>query len=473
MILYHNPNKAVGAAIRRKKGAASQIRESGARVKVVGLQGQEYVDPQSAIAIGAKRVVADGVQCVHDPPKIATDQYRMQSQSHELFALGLTTSSPTANESEHKQVMEEKIAAFDNKLVKGQKEPSGQDHEANNDGSVKAAAVVVPVSPPEPPTPNELSRQQRNYPAEVHHTQAPQTQPIPFQQGMGMGVFKLNNKPNDGRKQKEGKQRQQTKDNSKVTNNTSLGMKNAIVRKASASPQPIVCQQQSIDSVLSPTAVKQPYNKNLTTCRPILQRSVVGRSLATPKIVQPRCKAFQQAVKTHLEAPCVFYPQSRPERRPPRRNSSNSDHDTYTMATDESMLSLGRSSSPFSEPSSSNPPSFVHLSDLERSKSHDRSVIGSQIATSSGGVPQEQIAAVACNDMDMDDINDNSFSYLDFLNENSDDTAAVSDGTDPHFTAFQSGIMSLDGNTAKAALLKPMVVDIVDDMDIDSLIDSV
>jgi hypothetical protein len=405
------------------------------------------------------------MKCLHDPPKIATDQYRMQSQSHELFALGLTTSSLSANEDEHKQVMEETIAAFDNKLVKAQKEPSGQDHEANNDGGVKAAAVVVPLSLPEPTVPKGPSSQQRNNPPKVHHTQAPPTQPIQFQQGMGMGMFKLDRV--DGRKQKECRQRQQTKDNSKATNNIAIAKKNADVRKASASPQPIVCQQ-SISSVLSPTAVNQPCSKNLTTWSHILQGSVTDRSPAAPKIVQLGCEAFQQVFETHLEAPCAFNPQSKPGRRPPRRNSSNCDHDNHTMATDESMLSLGRSPSPFSEPSSSNPPPFVHLSDLERSKSHDLAIPEGQIAKVSERLIHEQTPSVS---MDLDDINNTYFSFSDYFNNDLDDTTAVTDSTDPHYTTFQSGIMSLDGNTAKTAPLEPMVVDINDKMEIDSLLD--
>jgi hypothetical protein len=49
MVLHHSPNKAAGAAIRKKKGAESQIRESEARVRVVELQGREYVDRLSAM----------------------------------------------------------------------------------------------------------------------------------------------------------------------------------------------------------------------------------------------------------------------------------------------------------------------------------------------------------------------------------------------------------------------------------------
>jgi hypothetical protein len=403
------------------------------------------------------------MQCLHGPSKIATEKYRMQSQSHELFALGLSTASPTANEDEHKQVMEEKIAAFDDKLVKAQKDPARQNHEASNGGSVKAT-VVVTMSPPEMTLPKGPSSQQQNCRAEVHHAQARQTIPIPFQQGMGMGMFRLN----DSRKPKPGRKGPQNKDNSKVTTNTTLGMKNVDVRKASASPQPIVCQQRSIGSVLSPTAVKQRYSENLPTRRPTPQGSVVGHSPATTKNVRPGCKAFQQAFQSPLEAPRALSPQHKPERRPPRRSPSNSDHDSHTMATDESMLSQGRSPSPLSEPASSKPPPFVHLSDLERLKSHDRAVPEAQITIFSERLAHEQIHAVAYIDMDVDDSDGLPSSFEDYLNADWDHTTAVSKSTDTDFVTSQSGNMSLDGNTSKAALLEPKWVDIADAMEIDA-----
>jgi len=57
------------------------------------------------------------MQCLHGPSGVPTDQYRMQTQSHEIFALGLTTASLTAKEDEHKQMMGRAIAAIDDKLV--------------------------------------------------------------------------------------------------------------------------------------------------------------------------------------------------------------------------------------------------------------------------------------------------------------------------------------------------------------------
>jgi hypothetical protein len=60
-------------------------------------------------------VITDLMQCLHDAPTfpaVATDQYRMQSQSHEIFALGLTTESEATNENVLKEVMEKTIMAI-------------------------------------------------------------------------------------------------------------------------------------------------------------------------------------------------------------------------------------------------------------------------------------------------------------------------------------------------------------------------
>lgn len=384
----------------------------------------------------------------------------MQPQSHERFALGLTTPSLTANEDEHKQVMEETIAAFDNKLVKAQKDPSAKNNEANNGGSIKAAAVVPPMSSPELIISKGPSSRQQNYPAKVHHVQARQTLPPPLQQGMG--IFRLK----DGREQKPGRKRQQNKDNSKATTDTTSGMKNLDARKASAIRQPIVCQPRSIGSALSPNAVKQPYSENLTALRSPLG-SVTDRSPSTPKNVQLGCEAFQQAFIAHLETRNTFSLQSAPERRSPRRNSNHSGPDSHTMATDESMLSPGRSPTPFSEPSSSSPPSYVHLSDLERSKSHHLVIPRGQIATWSERLARQQTYVAIHNDkMDLDDSDGLPSSFEDYLNADWDHTTVVSKSTDTDFATSQSGIMSLDGNISKAALLDPKWVDTADRMEI-------
>lgn len=391
-------------------------------------------------------VVADRGKCLHDPSKLATEKYRMQSQSHELFALGLTTDSLTANEDEHKQVMEETIAAFDDKLVKAQKAPSGQNNVANNDEGIKGAAVA-PISPPDISLLKGPTSQQQ-YPVEVHQIEARQTIPTTFEQGMGK--FKLN----DARKQKLSRK------GSKPTTDTAFGMKRVDARKASGIPQPIVLQQPK-GSVVSPTAAKQPYNKNLTTWRPTLQENVTSCSAATPNNFQTGCKAFQKSFNPHLEAPDVISLKARTEPLWLSRSSNNSERDTHTMATDESMLSLDRSPSPFSEPSSSKPPSFVHLSDLERSKSHNR-VLESQIALRSECVAHEQTPAVAYNGMDLDD-NSIPSSFEELLNANWDDDTMFSKST---ATDYPTGFISLDSK-AKPALIDAICADMADPMEVD------
>jgi hypothetical protein len=409
-----------------------------------------------------RRIIANDMQCRHNQSKIATEKYRTQSQSHELFALGLTTESLTANEHKHKQVMEEKIAAFDDKLVEAQKSPARQGKEANNYGALKAAKVVGQSSPPDTGASRGPTSQQQNHPVEVHQTRSRQTTPIAFQQGMGMGMFKLK----DVGTQKPGRKRQPNKGNSKPTTETPLSLKPVDTRKASASPQPIVCQQ-STGSVASSTALKQPYNKNLTTWRLNLQGNVTERS-ATPNNIQPGCKTFQQSFANHLEAPSARSPQSTTEHLSPRRYSNISDPDNNTMVTDESMSSLCRSPSPFSELSSSKPPSFVQLSDLEHSKSHNRVVPDSQIALWNKRVGHEQTPAVASGDMDLDDSDDIPSSFEELLNAEWDETTLFSKSTATDFATSQSGIISLDGSTSKAPLREPKWVDIADSMEIDT-----
>jgi hypothetical protein len=397
------------------------------------------------------------MQCLHDPSKMAIDQYRMQSQSHELFALGRTTPSLTANKDGHKQVMEEKIAALDDKLVKAQKDPSGQNHEASSEGSNKTEAVVVPPSPPEPPIPKRSSSQKPNYPARVYHVQARQALPITFQQGLK--TFKLN----DGRKQKLGSPRQPDRDNSKATTDNTLVKKKVNARKASACSQPIVCQQLPVASVLSTAAAQQPSSANLIHGLPSRQGTAAGRTPATPTNIRPGCKAFQESViSVHLEAPNVLPLNSRPEWLTTRRRSGSSDQDSHTMATDESMLSFGRSPSPSSDRPPSNPPPYVHLSDLERSKSHDPAVPDASVAIMSKRLGHEQSNPLARDMSAMQGIED----LFEGISYDENGIPYLADSAFPYLAASESGNISHLGN-ATTATFPELNFTAMMDMDLD------
>lgn len=379
----------------------------------------------------------------------------MQSESHEIFALGLTTSSATANEDGHKKVIKDRIAAINDKLVNAQQGSVGQNHEANNDKDIKAAAIVVPFSPPEPTIPKMPSSQQCNSPAKVDHAQARQTLSVPFQQGMGMGMFRAN----EGQKQKQGRKRQQNKHTSKTTTDNNFGMRAVDVPKASASPQPIVWQQPPIRSLMSPAAGKQPYGEDLITLRGDQQRPLVDHSPAIPKHIQPGCRALQASVfDDHLKTTSASSFESKLDWRPPRRISISSGQDGNMRPKNENTTSPRRPPSQISERTSSNPPSFVHLSELSLSRSSSPDVDNPEAILLEHPVHEE--AETFTPDMfAMHDIE--GFSFTEYLNDGNSATLT-------YFAASQSTRITLLGNAAKTRLSEPEFVPISDLMDLDS-----
>jgi hypothetical protein len=379
----------------------------------------------------------------------------MQSESHEIFALGLTTPSLTANEDGHKQVIKETIAAIDDKLDNAQKGLVGQNQEANNEGSTK---VQVLVSPPEPTIPKDLSSQQRKSPATVHHVNAPSTPPATYQEGViTFRVF-------DHRKPRQGKKSQLNKDGAGTPNRTSLGMKDLDVGKASTRLHPLECQKVPPGGS-STSAVKQPYNEHLTSWRSNPQRSVASFAPATPKIIQPGCKASQSsAINDNLKAPSALPSQSKPDWRSPTRTSISSSKDSRTIVRDENTTSPRRSSSPMSECTSSNPRSFVYLPELSlgRSASPDHDLSEGNMATSLEHQADEQSTDFAQDMLAMLDMEGFHGSYTELLNKDIS-TAATCDSDLTYIAASQSDDISLLGNTA------PEFVPSTDFMDLDDL----
>jgi hypothetical protein len=311
------------------------------------------------------------MQCFHDPSKTTTDKYQTESQSHELFALGLTTSSQTANEDGHKQVMEEKMAALVDKLPNAQKTPSEQDAGANSDGRAKTAPLVTPSLPPKATITKAPSSQKRSYPTEVHQVQTRQT--LSFQHCMK--TLKLN----DGGKQKNASPRQPKNDGSKVPVTTALGKKKPNSRMASGSRHPIVCQQRPIRSLSSAAATIEPADRIFTPRRSNLFKNGAAYDLTNSRNIYLHDTSSQKSTTdSSLTTLNTTILKPRLESVTTRTLSECSDHDDRITTIDGSMLSFGRSPTPSSDHLPSNPPSFVQLMDLERTKSHDQAMTQSE-----------------------------------------------------------------------------------------------
>jgi hypothetical protein len=238
-----------------------------------------------------KSATTDHIQCLHGPasPAVAIDQHQLQSQSHEIFALGLTIPSEVGNEDVHKQVMEKTIAAIDNKLA------------GYHDHSQKAAATRV-GSPPKcitfPPIAYHSGPPQ-SMPNKVHNV-APRHMPMIFKKGIQkpFRVFDLR------------KEKRQHRDILKPTNGSTPGMEK---------------RSNAID--------KKPYSEHLTTWLSDLDRPAIWTK--SPVSCQP---SQTQATSNHMEA------------HPARRTLTSSGGSRSPSLMSESMPSLELSSRSLCEP---------------------------------------------------------------------------------------------------------------------------
>lgn len=379
----------------------------------------------------------------------------MQSESHEIFALGLTTPSLTANEDGHKQVMKETIAAIDNKLVVTQKESSEQNQGTNKKPSGEAANVRVLVSPPETAAGEELLSQQRRFIPKIHNSDTSHSTAIKFEEGINkFRVF-------DGRTQKLGKKKLQHIDIPKTLKESTLGTKKTVGGRAPARSQAPARRKLPIHVSATSTPVKRPYSEDLPTWRPELQANGDASCPDRQKHVPLGYRMSPPpALKKSLEAPSYFPYRDKPESSSPRRTSSCSDQNSQTMAMDENMTSSGRSASTMSERSPSNPRSFVYLPELSlRSTTPDHEHAQAPISKSPELPAQDQSPPMSPDLLAMTDIE--SFhvkSFTDFLNSNRSPYCVV---------ASPNGDLSLVGDSGKIELPEQMFEFAPNFMDID------
>lgn len=294
-------------------------------------------------------VIADvHMQCRHQSP---TDEYRMVTQSHEMFALGLTTASAEANLDGHTQVMKIKIAAINDKFV-AQEGPGekalGDTHKC--DAEVSPGPTVIP---PKPTSRAAKPSKPRNSSVGVSCTH---TAPMTYRQGINKPFRVVKNK---------------TPRVSRCV--TSDKNKAGRVEDSAAKPRPEILQKLLESDVMSSKAVKQPLPKHIAPRRSGVLSDGDSHHPEILKSNEPPYEEFRNLdIQKPTSRPGTLNIEPNLGRRSARFSTCSS-QGSHTLPIDGNMTCPTLSSSPTSEWVQSNPPSFTHPSEihLERSASQD------------------------------------------------------------------------------------------------------